>query len=340
MKLVLASRRMRWPAVLLAAMALVVPSAAIAERAGAAVAATGSATARAAAAPGALTLTPANVNGTVGAIISDTSWRVNGVVSRYVPGQRVVLHVFRDGVRVVSRTLRIRRHGHHGVFSASLRVGGFGRLTVRAVHAATAAQRRLVSRAFSLWLVAPQAQPGERSYGVRILQYELSALHYVVGAPGVYDDQTQQAVMAFRKLANLDRSFVADANVFDALAAGAGTFVIRYPSQGRHVEADLTHQVLALINADGSIHALYQISSGKPSTPTALGNFAVYNKTPGVNDVGMVDSSYFNGGDAIHGYPEVPPYAASHGCLRVWIPDALAIYDWALLGTPVDVYYR
>jgi hypothetical protein len=331
---------MRWPAVLLAAMALIVPSAAIAGGSRVAPVATPRATAGASAAAGGLTLTPAAVNGTVGAIISDASWQVHGVVSRYVPHQRVVLHVFRDGVKVVSRTLAIRRQGHHGVFSASLRVGGVGRLTVRAVHYATAAQRRLVSRAFSLWLVAPQAQPGQRSYSVRILQYELSALHYVVGAPGVYDDQTQQAVMAFRKMAGLDRSFVADPSVFAALAAGDGPFVIRYPSQGRHVEADLTHQVLALINADGTIHALYQISSGKPSTPTALGNFDVYNKTPGVNDVGMVDSSYFNGGDAIHGYPEVPSYAASHGCLRVWIPDALAIYDWAVLGTPVDVYYR
>ena len=293
-----------------------------------------------AAARGALRLTPTGVNGKVDAIISDAAWQVNGVVGHYVPNQRVVIHVFRNGVRVVTRALRIRRLGHHGVFSASLRIGGVGRLTVRAIHAATAAQRRLVSRTFSLWLVAPRAQPGEHSYSVRILQHELSALHYVVGAPGVYDDQTQQAVMAFRKMASLDRTFVADANVFDALAAGGGGFAIRYPSQGRHVEADLTHQVLALINADGSIHALYQLSSGKPSTPTALGNFAVYNKTPGINNLGMVDSSYFNGGDAIHGYHEVPPYAASHGCLRVWIPDAPAIYDWALLGTPVDVYYR
>ena len=333
--LVLASCRMRWLAVLLAGMALLVPSAAFAERAGAAVAATGTA-----ATAGALKLTPAGVNGPVGAIISDASWRVKAVVSRYVPNQRVVLHVFRDGVRVVSRTLRIRHHGHHGVFSALLRIGGVGRLTVRAIHTATAAQGRLVSRAFSLWLVAPQAQPGQRSYSVRILQYQLSAQHYVVGVPGVYDAQTQQAVIAFRKMANLDRSFVADANVFDGLAAGAGGFVIRYPSQARHVEADLTHQVLALIGADGVVQSLYQLSSGKPSTPTALGNFAVYWQQPGVNNVGMVDSSYFNGGDAIHGYPEVPPYAASHGCLRVWIPDALAIYDWALLGTPVDVYYR
>ena len=36
----------------------------------------------------------------------------------------------------------------------------------------------------------------------------------------------------------------------------------------------------------------------------------------------MVDSNYFIRGYAIHGYAEVPTYAASHGCLRVPIPDA------------------
>jgi lipoprotein-anchoring transpeptidase ErfK/SrfK len=54
----------------------------------------------------------------------------------------------------------------------------------------------------------------------------------------------------------------------------------------------------------------------------------------------MVDSNYFNGGDAIHGYPEVPPYAASHGCLRVPILDAPQIYGWVQIGTPVDVFFR
>jgi lipoprotein-anchoring transpeptidase ErfK/SrfK len=52
----------------------------------------------------------------------------------------------------------------------------------------------------------------------------------------------------------------------------------------------------------------------------------------------MVDSSYFISGYAIHGYAEVPTYAASHGCLRIPIPDAPAVYGWAGEGTPVDVY--
>src|SRR5581483_2279840 len=145
-------------------------------------------------------------------------------------------------------------------------------------------------------IVTPQVQPGESSLAVRILQAQLSALHYVVGAPGVDDDRTQRAVLAFRKVAGLARTSVADASVFSALAAGRGAFAVRFPSHGRHVEGDLTSQVLALIGADGKVQAIYPMSSGKPSTPTAPGSFSVYLKTPGINDKGMVDSSYFNGG--------------------------------------------
>jgi lipoprotein-anchoring transpeptidase ErfK/SrfK len=80
------------------------------------------------------------------------------------------------------------------------------------------------------------------------------------------------------------------------------------------------------------------MSSGKPSTPTVIGRFRVYTKEFGTNTHGMVDSSYFIRGYAIHGYAEVPTYAASHGCLRVPIPNAAAIYGWVTLGMPVDVY--
>jgi lipoprotein-anchoring transpeptidase ErfK/SrfK len=88
------------------------------------------------------------------------------------------------------------------------------------------------------------------------------------------------------------------------------------------------------------VERLYPLSSGKPSTPTVLGHFRVYMKTPGTNAKGMVDSNYFIRGYAIHGYAEVPAYAASHGCLRVPVPDAPSIYRWVRIGTPVDVYYR
>lgn len=296
--------------------------------------------ARAHTAAATLTLRPSGVNGPVGAIVSGATWSVRGVVSHYVRGQHVELHVFRNGVRVVTRSLAVRRDGSIGVFTATLRIGGVGHLTVRAIHAASAHQPAMVSRAVALWLVAPEVQAGEHSYAARILQYQLARAHFIVGAPGIYDAQTQWAVMAFRKLAGLTRDFVADASVFQALAAHEGTFTIRYPAEGRHIEADLTHQVIALIGANGAIERIYAISSGKPSTPTALGNFRFYLQQPGTNNDGMVNSSYFNGGDAIHGYAEVPSYPASHGCLRVWIPDSLSIMQWVTIGTPIEVYYR
>ncbi len=283
-----------------------------------------------------LTLTASNVNGSVGAVTTGTTWAVDGSLSRFVPGQKVVVHAFDDGKLILSRRVALTRAGFH----VSITVSAIGRVTVRAIHFASARAPFMVSRDVGVWVVAPAAAPNQSSYSVRILQAQLSALHYVVGAPGVLDDRTQRAVLAFRKMAGLPRTTLADATVFDALAHGGGAFPIEFPSHGRHVEGDLTHQVLALIGADGQVQALYPMSSGKPSTPTALGSFKVTWRQPGVNNVGMVDSSYFNGGDAIHGYPEVPPYAASHGCLRVPIPDALAIYDWVTPGTPVDVYYR
>ena len=53
---------------------------------------------------------------------------------------------------------------------------------------------------------------------------------------------------------------------------------------------------------------------------------------------GMVDSNYFIGGYAIHGYADVPNYPASHGCLRVPIPNARQIYNWIDIGDPIFVY--
>jgi lipoprotein-anchoring transpeptidase ErfK/SrfK len=69
-----------------------------------------------------------------------------------------------------------------------------------------------------------------------------------------------------------------------------------------------------------------------------LGRFRVYDKTFGTNSLGMVHTSYFIGGYAIHGYASVPTFPASHGCLRVPVPDARSIFRWLRVGDRVDVY--
>ena len=201
-------------------------------------------------------------------------------------------------------------------------------------------QAQFTARTQRIHFVSANLRGGARGGSVQVLQSELNALHYVVPLNGVFDEATGRAVVAYRKVAGLERVTSTNTHFFALLGRGAGSFHVRYRGDGRHVEADLTRQVLADINPGGRVRAIYTMSSGKPSTPTVVGRFRVYTKTPGTNAKGMVDSNYFIAGYAIHGYAEVPTYAASHGCLRVPIPNAASIYGWVALGTPVDVYHE
>ena len=120
---------------------------------------------------GRLVLTAHDAGGSLLAVTSDARWSVSGVLTHYVRGQRIVLHAFDDGRMILSEPAALHPDGHTATFTVALRTGGVGRVTVRAIHYATRAQAAIVSRAFSVWLVAPTVAPGERSYAVRILQY-------------------------------------------------------------------------------------------------------------------------------------------------------------------------
>ena len=264
---------------------------------------------------------------------------LRGVVTPYVAGQSVKVSVYREGHRVEMRIVSVlpMRNGS-GQFRIDFASRDAGLLQVRAAHYASPQQAEFTARSPRFRFVWPNLGPGSQGQSVRLLQSELGVLHYVVPLSGTFDEGTGRALVAFRKMAGLERVEYAGTGVFDRIAHGGGSFHVHYPGDGRHVEADLTRQVLAEIERGGHVRALYTMSSGKPSTPTVIGRFQVYSKTPGENTHGMVDSNYFIRGYAIHGYHEVPTYAASHGCLRIPIPDAPAVFGWVQMGTPVDVY--
>ena len=121
------------------------------------------------------------------------------------------------------------------------------------------------------------------------------------------------------------------------LARGNGAFKLRFPKAGKHVEFDWSRQVLVLARG-GKPYRTYHTSSGTPATPTVFGTFHFYLQTPGINAKGMVHSSFFIGGYAIHGYASVPSFPASHGCLRVPIPNALQIFNWIDIGDTIYSY--
>jgi hypothetical protein len=158
-----------------------------------------------------------------------------------------------------------------------------------------------------------------------------------VSVTGFYDGGTSRAVLAFRKVNGLGRNGYATRRVFSLVLRNRGAFRVRFPKAGRHVEFDWSRQVLALIDR-GRARRVYHASSGKASTPTVFGSFRFYRKEPGTNSHGMVQSNYFIGGYAIHGYPSVPTYPASHGCIRVPIPNAYDIDRQISLGERIFVY--
>jgi len=288
-----------------------------------------------------MTLVIQQAHGHPAIALSGESVVVRGVVEPYVAHQRVTVRFYLDGRLAQTRTVGVQSLGNGaGQFHVPYAASRAGVATVRAAHTATAQEGAFQAGAGEVRFIAADMGEGARGPAVGLLQSQLSALHYAVPVNGDFEEATGRAVVAFRKETGLARTPGTDASVFHLLEHGGGAFHVRYPRDGRHVEADLSKQVLAEIEPGGRVREIYTMSSGKPSTPTVTGHFQVYSKTPGTNAKGMVDSNYFIRGYAIHGYPEVPPYAASHGCLRVPIPDAPAIFGWVRLGTPVDVYFE
>ena len=53
----------------------------------------------------------------------------------------------------------------------------------------------------------------------------------------------------------------------------------------------------------------------------------------------MYYSSFFVGAYAIHGYQSVPPYPASHGCVRIPLWVAYRLYSLIDYGTEIYIYW-
>jgi len=277
--------------------------------------------------------------GRLATTLTGRRWRVRGGVVPYVAEQHVTVRFFRDGKKFLAKRAAAKpgASGKAGHFKVSLSTKVSGRVTVRVTKEASATQVAIKAPAQRVLVLPNHVTPGTRSNAVRILQRQLKALGYVPGRRGTYDARTSRAVLAFRKVSRLARTSTADRAVMRRMANGGGHFKIRFPGHGKHVEADISRQVLALID-DGKVQRIYPTSSGKPSTPTVLGHYRFYSKTPGFNSHQMYFSNYFIGGYAIHGYYDVPTYNASHGCLRIPNPDAYSVYQWVRIGDRIDVY--
>jgi hypothetical protein len=189
-----------------------------------------------------------------------------------------------------------------------------------------------VRSATTLAIVEPGLSLGARGPSVRVLEHRLRELHYAVLADGYFGSDDLEALYAFQKVEGLARTGAVDAGVWARLAV-ARIPAARYP--GDHVEIDKTRQVLFVVRA-GHVSLVVATSTGATGN-TPLGEWRVYRKVGGFDWV-LYYPSYFLRGFAVHGYPDVPPYPASHGCARIPMWIATTVYAQIAYGSSIYVY--
>ena len=167
----------------------------------------------------------------------------------------------------------------------------------------------------------PSLTFGARSPLVAGLLHRLGALGYEVpGDPRRRSTTTcSRASTPSRRCENLDRTGVVDAT-FWAHLDNPGSRSRATSSPAAHIEVDKAHQVLYVVR-DGQVKLISPVSTAGHRRPLHAGRPVLdlpqgpgYDPSPlGI----LYKPMYFTGGYAIHGNPSVPPYPASHGCVRV-----------------------
>lgn len=263
---------------------------------------------------------------------------VHGTLSPFVAGQRVEVTFYLDGHRLLSRKVPVRKGpGSAGTFDTSVVVREDGKYAVSAKHVATAALGgdRTVRKSWKVRF--PALHPGGCSRVVKGFKKAMAEMGYASGGGRCFNGRLGREVLAYRKVNDMNRSQKAGAGLVKRVFGGKGGYRVRYPKAGEHAEVPLRKQVLVLVKK-GKPFAIYPVSTGKPSTPTITGHYTFYRQEPGLNSHGMYYSFYWHNGYAVHGYAEVPNYAASHGCVRTFIADQPRIYEQLHYGESIFVF--
>ncbi len=263
---------------------------------------------------------------------------VTGTITPFAPGQRVEVSFYLNGKRLVSHRVAVTPGADGtGVFSSSVIVREDGKYAVSARHAATAALGADSTLRKSWRVSFPALHPGECSDVVRGFKKALAKMAYVAGGGSCFNGRVGREVLAYRKVNGMNRSQKAGAALVKSVFGGKGAYHVKYPNAGEHAEVSLAKQVLVLSKGSKPF-AIYPVSTGKPSTPTITGHYSFYRQEPGYNSEGMYYSFYWHNGYAVHGYAEVPNYAASHGCVRTFIADQPRIYEQLHYGESIFVF--
>ncbi len=201
-------------------------------------------------------------------------------------------------------------------------------------------------------IVEENLGPGAVGPGVAALQRRLFDMGFWLPAiDAQYGSSTTQAVYAFQKANGLPRDGKIGAE--DQAALNAGRRPTAASTSGDLVEVDKVRQLLMVIRG-GAVLWAFNTSTGSNGTYSSGGNtYRAYTPEGRFTFDRQIDGyreshlgtlyrpKYFtSAGHAIHGSPSIPPYPASHGCVR--LSNAAADFIWAAglapLGSPIWVH--
>lgn len=115
----------------------------------------------------------------------------------------------------------------------------------------------------------------------------------------------------------------------------------------RWIDVDLSAQSLTAYEGNTPVRSTL-VSTGLPSTPTPTGRYYIYAKYtsvpmsgPGYYLPNVPYTMYFYRGYALHGTYWHSNFGQpmSHGCINLPTPEAEWLFNWASIGTLVNIHY-
>lgn len=205
-----------------------------------------------------------------------------------------------------------------------------------------AADNGLAARSFRKKVVVRARTLAVGSTGLYVKGMLTGLRRLAIRIPGMgsrFTTQVRDSVMAFQKAYRLPRTYVFNTANWRKLD-GARIIRPRYSSPATHIEVDKGRQILMLVKG-GKPFAIICVSTGATGN-TPEGTFRIRTKYPyttsGFGGI-LVRTMGFVGNFAIHGYAPVPPYPASHGCVREPIWVCAWVYGQSWVGERLYVYH-
>jgi photosystem II stability/assembly factor-like uncharacterized protein len=158
---------------------------------------------------------------------------------------------------------------------------------------------------------------------------------------GKADYRTSQALLAFQAWNGLSRDGIAGVATRKKLATASVPTPRPESVSGHYIEVFRSLGVALCIDGGTVVRAVH-CSTGRPGLETTPGVWTVYLKSlrfwSQEYSSWMPYASFFHNGEGLHGYEDVPAYPASHGCVRLPMPEAPWVYQFAYMGSTVFVF--